>query len=411
MTHLNKSEATQRKKKSKFEACQHKTRDANHRAATDQEGNQIHIIQQAATEQQRISNFIYPTDTPDLSVLPERFIEFCQHSIEGVKGNLLYAEDAIKPNPTDLDYESDSTDALDVSCLKDEDIIEIQPTPSNRSVVAIDTSTIKLGEIAEGSLCALRGTVVMLEKNHYKYVRYGPLVFSLGNNNFENLRDFAQLGSHDFSGESNVDRLLKRIRNILERWMQYNLARSADRAIILIDGSLTAGMPETPTKELNKILQAARRTQSIVIAISKNTKLRHSNSSITTLLEKRVNPSLLNLDEKITAQFPAYPMCFLGRVFISKLARSGYSFRTDVDREVSIESAVQAFRELIGTDIVYQGYPETLRIAHIISTFTASDVLAMQAFAAARFGIQLIPKFALRRSLFGPFGTRTEDWH
>jgi hypothetical protein len=38
-------------------------------------------------------------------------------------------------------------------------------------------------------------------------------------------------------------------------------------------------------------------------------------------------------------------------------------------------------------------------------------VLAMQAFAAARFRVQLIPKLALRRSLFGPFGTAWESWH
>jgi hypothetical protein len=50
-------------------------------------------------------------------------------------------------------------------------------------------------------------------------------------------------------------------------------------------------------------------------------------------------------------------------------------------------------------------------MAHILSTFTASDVLAMQVFAAARFGVQLIPKLALRRSLFGPFGTAWEAYH
>ena len=48
----------------------------------------------------------------------------------------------------------------------------------------------------------------------------------------------------------------------------------------------------------------------------------------------------------------------------------------------------------MGTDIVDQGYPETLRLAHIMATFTAGDVLAMQAFAAARYGVQLIPKLA-----------------
>ena len=72
---------------------------------------------------------------------------------------------------------------------------------------------------------------------------------------------------------------------------------------------------------------------------------------------------------------------------------------------------MMGFRELAGTDIVDQGYPETLRMAHILATFTAGDVLAMQAFAAAQYGVQLLPKLALRRSLFGPFGAAWEAWH
>jgi hypothetical protein len=83
----------------------------------------------------------------------------------------------------------------------------------------------------------------------------------------------------------------------------------------------------------------------------------------------------------------------------------------DVDRGLSKEATVGSIRELMGTDIVDQGYPETLRMAHILSTFTAGDVLAMQAFTAARFGVQLVPKLLLRRSLFGPFGTASEAYH
>jgi hypothetical protein len=101
----------------------------------------------------------------------------------------------------------------------------------------------------------------------------------------------------------------------------------------------------------------------------------------------------------------------MGRVFVGKLARSGFPFRIDIDRKVQTEDCVASVKQLTGTDIVDQGYPETLRLAHILSTFTASDVLAIQSMATARFGIQLLPKFALRRSLFGPFGTGWETRH
>jgi len=148
-----------------------------------------------------------------------------------------------------------------------------------------------------------------------------------------------------------------------------------------------------------------------VIAISKKTKLRIHNQSLTELLENQSDPCILEVDEQVTDQFPPYPVRFLGRVFVGKLARAGFPFRIDVDREISMPETMKGFCELAGTDIVDQGYPETLRMAHVLSTFTASDVLAMQAFAAARYGVQLLPKLALRRSLFGPFGTAWEAWH
>jgi hypothetical protein len=102
---------------------------------------------------------------------------------------------------------------------------------------------------------------------------------------------------------------------------------------------------------------------------------------------------------------------FLGRVFVGKLAKRGFPFRIDVDRGLPLPDTLKSVRELTGTDIVDQGYPETLRTAHVLSTFTAGDVLAMQVFATNRFGVQLLPKLLLRRSLFGPFGTASESYH
>lgn len=241
--------------------------------------------------------------------------------------------------------------------------------------------------------------------------RYGPLVFSLGNRTNSSFEEFTDLGLTPFAGETNVDNVLKRVRNVLERWLQFNVGCTVRNGIILVDGSLTAGTPDNPAKELERILQTARRAGNTVIAISKKTKLRIRNQSITDLLERRSDPCLLDVDEEVSDQFPPYPVRFLGRVFVAKLARRGFPFRTDVDRGLSIQDTLKSIRELTGTDIVDQGYPETLRIAHILSTFTASDVLAMQIFAATRFGVQLMPKLLLRRSLFGPFGTAWEAWH
>jgi hypothetical protein len=198
---------------------------------------------------------------------------------------------------------------------------------------------------------------------------------------------------------------------VLERWLQFSVSSSVAKAFVLIDGSLTAGTPDNPSTELERILEVARGSGSALIGISKKTKLRIRNEALTQLLEHESNPCLLDVDTEITEQFPPYPVRFLGRVFVAKLARFGFPFRIDIDRRIPPEEAVKEFAQLAGTDIVDQGYPETLRMAHVLSTFTATDVLAMQAFAAAELGVQTLPKLALRHSLFGPFGTGWEALH
>ncbi len=370
-----------------------------------------HRTHQTSTAQQKISNFLYPDPTLESGQLPKPLLEFCRNSIEGSKGNLLYTEPSFFSVPAFTEFDGGEGSTLELNGFNAQQVIPLKPLNSSRPVIAIDTSTIKLGEFTDGSLCALRGSVVILQDGRYSYVRYGPLVFSLGGNSLVDLQSFANIGLTPLHGELNVDGLLKRVRNFLERWLQFNVAKSVRNALVLIDGSLTAGTPDNPSKELERTLQSARSAHSIVVAISKKTKLRIRNQSITNLLERKSEPCLLDVDAEITDQFPPYPVRFLGRVFVGKLARNGYPFRIDVDREILPEDAVTGIRQLLGSDIVDQGYPETLRIAHILATFTATDVLAIQAFAAASFGIQLIPKLALRRSLFGPFGTASEAWH
>jgi len=367
-----------------------------------------HTHQTTAT-QQKISNFLCPEDSS--SVIPKHFLDFCRDSIEAIRGNRLYTIPAVAPDFGSTQYDGADGFTLDLATANDDHIVKLNPIVTGRPVIAVDTSSIKLGELADGVLCALRGAVVVLEAKRYRYVRYGPFVFSLGYNSPLVSGSFTSLGLPPFSGEPNFDSLLKRVRNMLERWIQYNVGSSVGNAFLLIDGSLTAGTPDNPSRELERILEVARSSGSALIAISKKTRLRIRNEGLTELLEHESDPCLLDVDTEITEQFPPYPVQFLGRVFVAKLARFGFPFRIDIDRHIPTVAAMKEFAQLAGTDIVDQGYPETLRMAHVLSTFTAMDVLAMQAFAQAEFGVQMMPKLALRHSLFGPFGTAWEALH
>ena len=365
--------------------------------------------QQTIAAQQKISNFLFPEDC--IGSMPQGFIDFCRKSMQSLHGSQLST-----PRPCEADFAATQFDGADGPTLTINrpnagNVVMLQSIATERPVVAIDTSTVKLGELDDGMLCALRGAVVTLEAGSYRYLRYGPFVFSLGYNGPDTSKSLENLGLTPFPGEPNIDCLLKRVRNVLERWLQFSVSSSVKDAFVLIDGSLTAGTPDNPSRELEHILDVARRSASVMIAISKKTKLRIRNEALTSILEGESNSCLVDVDAEITAQFPPYPVRFLGRVFVAKLARSGFPFRIDIDRQVPPSIVVNQFSQLAGTDIVDQGYPETLRMAHILSTFTATDVLAMQAFAESEFGLELTPKLSLRHSLFGPFGTRWEAFH
>jgi len=365
--------------------------------------------QQTTTTQQKISNFLSPDQ--HTTSIPQGFVEFCRESMEGLRGSQLSAPPTFDPDFGTTQFDGAEEAIMNIDGTFDGSVETLKPISTQRPVAAVDTSTIKLGEMDDGMLCAIRGAVVTLASKSYSYVRYGPFVFALGYDSPVTSKCLQTLGLPPFSGEPNIEGLLKRVRNCLERWLQYSVSASLREAFVLVDGSLTAGTPDNPCRELEQILEAARRSRSVMIAISKKTKLRIGNEALTKLIEDEPNRCLVDVDRAVTEQFPPYPVRFLGRVFVAKLAKSGFPFRIDIDRQIPSTDAVREFAQLAGTDVVDQGYPETLRMAHIISTFTATEALAMQAFAQTHFGVQVAPALSLRHSLFGPFGTRWEALH
>ena len=63
-----------------------------------------------------------------------------------------------------------------------------------------------------------------------------------------------------------------------------------------------------------------------------------------------------------------------------------------------------AVRRLLGNELLDDGYPETLRLAHILSRFSASEVIAMQRYVATNYGLHISPEPNIRQALFGPYG-------
>jgi len=186
-----------------------------------------------------------------------------------------------------------------------------------------------------------------------------------------------------------------RIASLLERWLQTMLSKTITNGLVLFDGSLTSGIGDTSTQRMKEILGSARKMGNVVLAFSKMTSLRFNGYLITDVLLGYKPPYLF----EIAGLKPKPPIVLLGDVYVARLTKGNYAFRLDIDKEVSIEQKIEAVEKLLGNDLFSQSYPETLRLAHILCTFTANEVIAMQHFITRKYDLKIINRPDMQASV------------
>src|SRR2546426_5800842 len=347
--------------------------------------------------------------TPEVAKLqpiPDSLLSLSNRSMERLRGSSF--------NPrlvslVDLGVEDgDSDEQLDLRTSSISSGLKrtvIAPRREPVQIAACDASSVKIGETETGMIFAIRAVAVWRNPDRTVFNRWGPLLFHIANNDEqpERIRDE---DSKVFGGLSvKTLRVLTRLRNQVERWTQEVLSTTVKDGVVLFDGSLTAGTPDNPASRVQRILSTARSNNSIVIALSKSTQLTVGGKNILGFFDAEKIPHIIDITSVVENEYPAYPIRFLGRVCVSKLSPDGFLFRTDIDRDADEQESLVALGRIAGTDVIFHGYPETLRIAHIFSTFTANEILAVQRFVACNQHVSLQAPPNLRRSLFGPFGT------
>lgn len=284
--------------------------------------------------------------------------------------------------------------------------LSLKPRNVETTVVAVDTSTIKLGETNTGLLLAVRGATVWKQNKTYRYTRFGPFIFHVTEKNKHSVyaildkAHFELSSRQELRGLPNLLQMPTRIASLLERWLQLMLAKTLNNGLILLDGSLTAGTPDASIGLIKDILSNARTRENFILAFSKMTTIRVNEHVITELPIEHKPPYMIELE----GLKPKPPLILLGDVYVAKLASSNYSFRMDIDKEATFEQRIWSVEKLLGNDLLSQGYPETLRFAHILCTFTANEVMAMRHFATRKYGLNIVNRPDMHSLLFGPFG-------
>lgn len=284
--------------------------------------------------------------------------------------------------------------------------IPLKPIHQETIIAAVDTSTVKIGETQTGIIIAIRGATTWRQNCTYKYTRIGPFVFHITEENknqvYHNLEKAYFSTSYAFSHQAapNFMQMPTRLAGLLERWLQTMLAKTINNGILLFDGSLTAGTIDTPIQRLKEILSIARTNNTKILAFSKVTTLRTNGHLITDKLPNYDPPYLLETQGMYTKP----PMTLLGDIYVARLNKANFAFRLDIDREIPFTERLEALQKLVGNDIYSQSYPETLRLSHILCTFTANEVIAMQHFITRKHGLQIINRLDMHKLLFGRFG-------
>jgi hypothetical protein len=340
----------------------------------------------------------FPQPTID-TTLPQRFLEQSLHSLKQVKPSAFQLN-----QQTFQQFRTFEQNTSNLQLKRTP--IPLKPNHQETIIAAVDTSTIRIGETSTGIIIAIRGATIWKRKRNYKYTRLGPFIFHIteeNKNEVYNTLERAYFTTRYETPHQSTPHLMQmptRLASLLERWLQTMIAKTVTDGLILLDGSLTSGTFDTPVHRIREILHQARKNKSTVLAFSKMTTLRVNGYLITEQLPNSEPPYLL----ETTGLRYKPPTILLGDVYVARLNKANYAFRLDIDRETTLAQRLEAVEKLVGNDLYTQSYPETLRLAHILCTFTANEVLAMQHFITRKHGIQIINRPDMHRLLFGPFG-------
>lgn len=254
--------------------------------------------------------------------------------------------------------------------------ISIERYDKKVSIASVDSSVIFLASTSSGSLYASKcGIAIAYDGKQLMHFKIGPSLFYINE----------KVGSLDH----NMAKRMIRVR--VERAIQSKLANTLSNTLILIDGTLKASIFEYENTLLG-IFEGCRAHNNKIIGISKVSRLK--------IVERLV--SLLSEDScyiDISSILRSYINNLYGKQLLVRLSKDGLVLRADVIDESDLSL-------LISNDVLHNGYPQTLRLAHHLSIFTKTEILAMISIIASRFKTSEVNGCNLRSMLLGRIGVR-----
>jgi len=261
--------------------------------------------------------------------------------------------------------------------------------PTETTVVAIDSTSFALGYIPDGLVGVVRASIVvkLSGQNRQKLERYGPYLVPVTDQSKDVLyHDIYRTvyGERTDSPAPDLVKTLERTRNLLERHIEFQVARTYRDSLILLDGSLIGGTVANPRFFVKKIIDHAAGNGNLIAAISKSTRLtlQQSRRNILSLLEGISGPCYI---EGVKNHISQEREKYLGDIYVARLTPRGEPFRIDLPENAPAPHT-EILNALSGLAGDY-GYPEELKLAHMTCVFSAIEILELQAAAITLHGL------------------------
>ena len=272
-------------------------------------------------------------------------------------------------------------------------VTTIQPKADNTTICAMDSSTIQLAETEDGSLYGVKsGVVLSIGANALIHFKIGPILFYLS----EETIDHSEL-DHRLAKliliDSDFAKRLIRIR--VERVIQMELSSNFSKSVILIDGSLKSSLFEEKRQGIKNVAENCILRQNSMIGISKSSKLRIIDR-ISTPLAKIQGPAYMDVNLIIRSLVRNT----VGDNLIAKFGtHNSPILRVDVVSGNSDKD--EALGKLLGNDSIACGYPETLRLAHHVSTFSFTEISCLRGHVLSKYDVTELASEDIRKTLLG----------
>ena len=272
--------------------------------------------------------------------------------------------------------------------------------PLDSQVIAIDSTSIVLGQLPDGLVGAVRASVIVKPagKTGHSLERYGPYLVPVTNQNKDLI--YRTMFKTVYGKETIVHapdclKTLDRIRNLLERHIQLEVVKNQKESTILVDGSLLGGTVSDPSSVVKKIIADSASNANSVVAVSKSTglMLQQTQRNILSLLDGVCGPCYIgSVKDRITQNQERY----LGHIYVAKLTPLGEPYRVDIPENTPLADA-EIFTRLAGLAGDY-GYPEELRLAHMTCVHSSIEIVELQSAAIVLHGLTM--KEELRPKIF-----------